>query len=105
MGIAKVLQSEKHRWNGRKLHHRTCSVYCDTEQKKRFPMAKVHKSVGFGRGKIKADSISPRLYTVKLRLFARKTIQNPVLPHQYSSTEPQVLEYLALSTAVLARKY
>ena len=28
-------------------------------------MAKVHKSVGNGRGEIKADSISPRLYTVK----------------------------------------
>ena len=67
MGIAKVLQSEKHRWNGRKLHYRTCSVYCDTEQKRRFPMVKVHKSVGNGRGEIKADSISPRLYTVKLR--------------------------------------
>ena len=96
MGIAKVLQSEKHRWNGQKLHHRTCSVYCDTEQKKRFPMAKVHKSVGNGRGKIKADSISPRLYTVKLRPICPKNknkiqyfpVSTPVLSRKYSSTWP-----------------
>ena len=30
-------------------------------------MAKVHKSVGNGRGEIKAGSISLRLYTVKLQ--------------------------------------
>ena len=35
-------------------------------------MAKVHKLVGNGRGEIKADSISPRLYTVKLRPICPK---------------------------------
>ena len=98
LGIAKVLQNEKHRWNGQKLHHRTCSVYCDTEQKKRFPMAKVHKSVGNGRGEIKAGSTSLRLYTVKLRPICPKN-------NAKSSTSLSVLQYWAASTRVLCPKY
>ena len=49
-------------------------------------MAKVHKSVGNGRGEIKADSISPRLYTVKLRPICPKN-------NTKSSTSPSVLQY------------
>jgi len=49
-------------------------------------MAKVHKSVGNGRGEIKADSISPRLYNVKLRPICPKN-------NTKSSTSPSVLQY------------
>ena len=61
-------------------------------------MAKVHKSVGIGRGEIKADSISPRLYTVKLRPICPKN-------NAKSSTSLSILQYLAVSTRVLAKKY
>ena len=61
-------------------------------------MAKVHKSVGNGRGEIKADSISPRLYTVKLQPICPKN-------NTKSSTSPSVLQYWAASTRVLGLKY
>ncbi len=56
-------------------------------------MAKVHKSVGNGRGEIKADSISLRLYTIKLQPLPEKQckiqyfpVSTPVLSRKYSST-------------------